>query len=158
MQFLSLSKEEDQLQLYLLLLCTFRWRISNWNEKQLSIIHISRISINVQVGYYLEAFNEARKGFEINKHPFHGENPFSISPSCPQKSLRIYSDFILLSPSCVFIFNYDELSWRSLSDNTDNKLHICDNHLGEEELGKNLNCGEYSMDVCAFRREGDLLL
>lgn len=48
-----------------------------------------------------------------------------------EKSSRIYSViFILSSPSWDFIFNYDELSWRSLSDNTDNKLHICDNHLG----------------------------
>ena len=71
-----------------------------------------------------------------------------LSP--PEMSAKIledvWYDFILLSPFFshgVFIFNYDELSWRSLSDNTDNKLHICDNHLrGKEikrELGKNLN-------------------
>lgn len=42
----------------------------------------------------------------------------------------------ILSPSHEFLFSIMMSYHGGLSTSTDNKLHICDNHLGENGLGK----------------------
>lgn len=76
------------------------------------------------------------------QNPFHGE-PFFVWPERKEILLDLFW-FSFRPPSWDFIFNYDELSWEAYQTNTDNKLHICDNHLGK--AWEKFECNHFSMD------------
>lgn len=77
----------------------------------------------------LNPFSHAPEGVDSNPCGFTSDSAFPSRCHCPPSHETFY-------------FQLRWVIMDGLSQNTDNKLHICDNHLGEREeagLGKSLN-------------------
>lgn len=125
-------------------------------EKDFQLFISRAISINVHTSSWLLfstiQWNGEKKGWE-SKQTKSFLWFWTLFPVPRKESTEIFADLLLIRlfplaaihcpPSHEFFF-YFQLRWvimEGLSQNTDNKLHICDNHLGEKRvgLGKSLN-------------------
>lgn len=128
-----------------------------WKRKRKCLRYSFQLFISPQSQLMLKfwllfsTFNGAGKRLE-NKQTksFLWSKPFLWISACSGKWERWKSDWIYFDfyfvPLMSFYFNYDELSGRLIKENTDNKLHICDNHLEKNEAWESLNGSNFSMD------------